>query len=242
MTQLALILILPFLLQLALGGFVNASAVILWSFFAPLGAMLMSGRRQAVRWFLAYVALVVAAQLVQPSVRLDNNLSTSTVLLFFGMNVVAVSTITFTLIHYFVGQRDAAFGMLEAEQASPRAAAQHPPRQVAAILRDNHRTIARVHESISVLFCRRRRVHPDVPGDGAGAMVALLNDVFSHFDRLAAEHGCEKIRTIGDNYMVACGVPVARADHAQALRMALGMRGYATDPALSIGRSSSAWG
>src|SRR3970282_1150197 len=73
-TQLILILVLPFLLQLALGGFVNASAVIIWSLLAPLGALAMSGRRQAVYWFVAYVVLVVAAQLIQPSLGIDNNL------------------------------------------------------------------------------------------------------------------------------------------------------------------------
>ena len=236
-TQLALILILPFLLQLALGGFVNASAVILWSLLAPLGAMLISGRRQAVLWFAAYAALVVVAQLVQPSVRLDNNLTTATVLVFFGMNVVGVSAIAFTLLHYFVGQRDAAFGMLEAEQAKSEGLLLNIlPRQVAAVLKDEHRTIAESYPAISVLFADVVGFTPMSQRLDPQAMVTLLNDVFSHFDRLAARHGCEKIRTIGDNYMVACGVPASRPDHAQALaRMALGMRDRAADPTLGIG-------
>src|SRR5690606_34252868 len=45
-------------------------------------------------------------------------------------------------------------------------------------------------------------------------MVDQLNDIFSQFDVLAAKYGCEKIRTIGDAYMVASGVPVERDDHA----------------------------
>jgi guanylate cyclase len=48
-------------------------------------------------------------------------------------------------------------------------------------------------------------------------MVDLLNEVFSSFDTLADKYGLEKIRTIGDNYMIASGVPVPRADHAHAL-------------------------
>src|SRR5690606_32679126 len=65
--QLFLILVLPFLLQLALGGFVGASAVIIWALLAPIGALTMSGRRQAVYWFAAYIALVILAQVVQPT-------------------------------------------------------------------------------------------------------------------------------------------------------------------------------
>lgn len=56
-------------------------------------------------------------------------------------------------------------------------------------------------------------------------VVGLLDHLFSHFDTLAEGHGLEKIKTIGDCYMVAAGVPAARPDHAQALaRLALDMR------------------
>ncbi len=56
------------------------------------------------------------------------------------------------------------------------------------------------------------------------ALVSMLNEVFSAFDRLAEEHGLEKIKTIGDAYMVVAGVPQERADHAVAMtRMAADM-------------------
>jgi len=51
----------------------------------------------------------------------------------------------------------------------------------------------------------------------ADATVALLGEVFSRFDALAARQGLEKIKTIGDGYMVAGGVPDARDDHAVAV-------------------------
>ncbi len=57
-----------------------------------------------------------------------------------------------------------------------------------------------------------------------GELVAILNDVFSRFDHLADRHGLEKIKTIGDAYMAAAGVPEPRADHASAAaEMALDM-------------------
>src|SRR5437899_1067611 len=56
--QLTLMLILPFALMLVLGGFIPSSVVATWAFFAPLGALAFATPREAVRWFLAYLALV----------------------------------------------------------------------------------------------------------------------------------------------------------------------------------------
>ena len=53
----------------------------------------------------------------------------------------------------------------------------------------------------------------------------VLDELFSAFDELAKRHGLEKIKTIGDAYMVAGGLPEPRPDHAQAVAdMALAMR------------------
>ncbi len=48
-------------------------------------------------------------------------------------------------------------------------------------------------------------------------LVHMLNTAFSRFDALVEKHGCEKIKTIGDAYMVVSGLPEPRADHAQAM-------------------------
>jgi guanylate cyclase len=56
-------------------------------------------------------------------------------------------------------------------------------------------------------------------------VVALLDRIFARWDELAAEHRVEKIKTIGDAYMVASGIPLPREDHAQAIaELALQMR------------------
>jgi class 3 adenylate cyclase/HAMP domain-containing protein len=67
-------------------------------------------------------------------------------------------------------------------------------------------------------------------------LVTMLNGLFSRFDALAERHGLEKIKTIGDAYMVVAGVPEPRADHALALaRMALDMLAAVRDYAAEIG-------
>src|SRR6185503_20492304 len=52
-SQLLLILLLPFVLMVALGGFVNGSAVVLWALISPLGALLFDQPRRALSWFIA---------------------------------------------------------------------------------------------------------------------------------------------------------------------------------------------
>src|SRR5436190_20294741 len=66
--ELGLSLALPFALQLSLGGFVPSSGVVLWSFTAPLGALLFSGRREAARWFIAFLFLIGLSAALDPVV------------------------------------------------------------------------------------------------------------------------------------------------------------------------------
>ena len=67
-------------------------------------------------------------------------------------------------------------------------------------------------------------------------MIELLGRLFARFDALAASLALEKIKTIGDGYMVAGGVPNEMPNHAAAVaEMALGMREAATDVAAEMG-------
>ena len=220
-SQLFSILLLPFLLMLALGGFVSGSAVVLWSLLCPLGALLFAGRRQSVVWFLAFLGLVGISGALEPFAPADNNLPSAVVVAFFAMNFAAVSTVILVLLWYFLK-------LLEHEQQkSERLLLNVLPREIAAILKENNQTVAEQYEAVSVLFA-------DVVGSTALAvrlpprtLVDVLNDAFSYFDSLVDKYGVEKIRTIGDNYMVASGVPHPRHDHAQALaKVALEMNEY----------------
>jgi signal transduction histidine kinase len=106
LAQFSLSLVLPFLLMLALGGYINGSAVILWAFIAPLGAILGGQWRQATYWFLGYVVLLVIAGLLQPYLRAANNLPFEVIIAFFVVNLAAVSSIALAVLVYFVKQKD----------------------------------------------------------------------------------------------------------------------------------------
>jgi adenylate cyclase len=84
--------------------------------------------------------------------------------------------------------------------------------------------IADSFEEASVLFADLKGFVPLAKTLGPERTVGLLNEMMRSFDRLAAMHGVEKIKTIGDAYMVAAGVPERVADHAPRLaRMGLAM-------------------
>lgn len=90
-------------------------------------------------------------------------------------------------------------------------------------------TIAEHFPEVSVLFADIvdfTRLSAGIPPQ---EMVTLLNEIFSSFDHLAGQHGLEKIKTIGDAYMVVGGVPVERPDHLEAIAdMALDMQAALT--------------
>ncbi len=89
--------------------------------------------------------------------------------------------------------------------------------------------IAEDHANASILFADIVEFTPLSANLMPSAVVDLLNSIFSYFDSLTDKYGVEKIKTIGDCYMVAAGVPTEQADHAQILtRLALEMRDYVT--------------
>lgn len=233
-SQLLLILLLPFLLMAGLGGFVNGSVVILWAIIAPLGALIFDEPRRAPGWFLGYAGLVILSGFLQPYVRPANQLSAQQGLLFFVLNIAAVSSIVFILLFTFVRQRNALLGLLRVEQAkSENLLLNILPPEIAAILKNEQRTIADHFPGASILFADMVGFTPMTAAMAPAEMLDLLNEVFTRFDALVDKYGLEKIRTIGDSYMAASGVPRPRPDHAQALaRMALEMRSYIlTNPA-----------
>lgn len=219
--QIFLILLLPFFLMLVLGGFVNSSAVILWSLISPLGALLFDQTRNAPRWFLAFILLVILSGLLQPYLRADNHLPDNLVTFFFVSNLAAVSTLVFFMVFYFVGQTNIL------QKKSEALLLNILPKKIAKILKNDQRTIADYYASASILFADMVDFTPMSSEMSAVALVELLNEIFSHFDTLVEKHDLEKIKTIGDCYMVAAGVPEPHPRHAQAILMlALEMQSY----------------
>jgi adenylate cyclase len=115
---------------------------------------------------------------------------------------------------------------LQAEQAkSERLLLNILPAPIADKLKEGQCTIADGFAEATILFADLvdfTELSDQMP---ATQLVGLLNEIFCGFDRLTEHHGLEKIKTIGDAYMVVGGLPKPRADHAEAIAaMALDMQ------------------
>jgi adenylate cyclase len=99
------------------------------------------------------------------------------------------------------------------------------PEPIANRLKQGQSTIADSFAEVTVLFADIVNFTRLSDHMSPTKLVILLNEVFSAFDRLAEQHGLEKIKTIGDAYMVVGGLPTPRPDHAEAIaEMALDMQ------------------
>ncbi|HMI81252.1 MAG TPA: adenylate/guanylate cyclase domain-containing protein [Solirubrobacterales bacterium] len=225
-SQLLMSLLLPFALQWSLGGFAASSAVSLWAFTCPVGALLFVGARQAVPWFVAFAALVAFSGAIDPALSagapdIPNGIQVS----FFVLNVLGVCTTAYVLLQYFVRARERALAELAVEQAKSESLLLNVlPASVANRLKESEQVIADGFDAATVLFADIVGFTPLAQVLPPAEAVVLLDRVFAGWDELADRHGVEKIKTIGDAYMVAGGIPVPREDHAEAIAdMALEM-------------------
>ena len=239
-TQFVAFLILPGLLQASLGGFVASSGMVLWAVFTPLAALAMLGVRRALAWLAAcFVWLVLLAILDSRFAAHPAELPAAFVVTFFVLNVMGVTLSAFVMLGYFVEQRERARAALEVErERSERLLLNVLPSPIAQRLKDSDSVIAEHFDDVSVLFADLADFTEHAMVLPAQELVALLDRIFTAFDHVADAHGVEKIKTIGDAYMVAGGLPEPRPDHLEAVaRTALAMREEIESVALETGHS-----
>ncbi len=237
--QQMLFLFFPFVLQWSMGNFVAASGVVLWGLLAPVAAVLLYSARESLPWFIAYVVLIAVTAWADSSTAASAvTLSPAQLrvsLIFFAVNFIAMSSLVYFLLR---------FAAVEREKSAARAAAAHAdllveqerserlllnilPSPVAERLKNDSGTIADGFADVTVMFADIVNFTEIAEGMSPNAIFSMLNKIFSSFDALAERHGLEKIKTIGDAYMVAGGLnnDESEANYSEAIAaMALDMR------------------
>jgi guanylate cyclase len=141
--------------------------------------------------------------------------------LFFVINFVGVGMLIFLMVYYFVQRKNVY------QERSELLLLNILPKEIVDVLREEYRTVVDYYDHASILFADLVNFTTISATMTPKELLELLNEVFTSFDKMAEKYGLEKIKTIGDCYMVASGVPSARVDHAEALTvMALDMRDY----------------
>jgi class 3 adenylate cyclase len=221
LTQLTAMLVLPFALMVVLGGFIPSSAVVAWAFVAPLGALAFATPREAVRWFIAYIGLVVLTGVLGGSLRSANNLPAGVVLAFFVLNIAGVSIVVFLALYAFVRERDSAF------QAMRRLFGQYLSPQIArALLSDPVQArLGGENRDITALFADLQGFTPFTEAHPPTETVGLLNRYFGAVVPVIFANGGTIIQFAGDAIVAIFNAPVEQPRHAlAAARTALAMQ------------------
>ncbi len=242
--QLSLFLFAPFVIQWSIGSFVNSSGIVLLALLAPVGAMVVYGARESIPWFVAYVVLTVVSGVFDYFLASGemSGVPMRTVAVFFVLNFTILSSIMYLLLRYFVMQKDGFRDELERQhvlvqheqQKSEQLLTTILPSHIAQRLKRDQATIADGFADVTVMFADIVNFTVLAEELTPKEVVSFLDGVFTRFDELAERHGVDKIKTIGDAYMVAGGLSGDGTQYVDAVaEMALEMMGLTrTDEAM----------
>ena len=216
---LGIILLISIPLAALQGGLVASGIDSIFTVAIVVMILILFGIRAAVLWFVAFLVVVALTLLIPTWV--DPLYPGETPEAEIAFNLVAFGLVMLLAMVYFVRQRD------RFQKESDDLLHNILPDEVAMRLKADEALIADDYESASVLFADMVGFTPMSAQMTPPQLIELLNDVFASFDAFVEELGLEKIRTVGDEYMVAAGVPTARPDHAQAIaELALRIRDH----------------
>lgn len=201
------------------GGIFESAGAATWGMLAVIGGVAVFGDRRAHVWLVVFgitsgVAIVLAQQ-IDPLYEYPN----PDVLAAYNLGLI--SLFIYVMLYYFVRQSDTLF------QQAENLLRNVLPDEIAERLKRSEDMIADEFESASILFADVVDFTPIAAQIGPGQVVDLLNELFTAFDAMVDVRGLEKIKTVGDAYMVAAGVPVPREDHTRAAcELALAMQAH----------------
>ncbi|HEX5451563.1 MAG TPA: adenylate/guanylate cyclase domain-containing protein [Candidatus Limnocylindrales bacterium] len=191
------------------GGVTTSGGASVWTFLTPAYAILALGPRRATPWLVVFLVALLVNVAFDPVIRTWFPAPPYvTQLAYYAQNVGVPLTITFVLLRYTDVRRRAA------EARSDELLTNAIPRAIADRLRHGESRIAEAYPETTVVFTDVVGFTPWAAATDPARVVTLLDDLFSRFDAVAAAHGMEKIKTVGDAYMAVAGAPEPRPDHA----------------------------
>jgi class 3 adenylate cyclase len=220
-SQLLLILVLPFLMVFVLGGLMPSSAVVMWSFLAPLGALAFIGPRAAAAWLAAFLLAVAASGLFGEAVRSGNALPEPLVRAFFILNICGVALVSFSLLVLFVRERDRALGLVR------RLLGQYlSPTVVRTLMADRGERLGGAIVEVTALFADLGGFTPFAERTPPEEVVDVLNRYYGAALPLIAREGGTIVQLQGDAILAIFNAPVPQVRHAlHAARAGLAVQG-----------------
>jgi adenylate cyclase len=218
--QIACIIGVTTALQWSIGGLYDSGFVMAWASMGPLIALMFFTLRQSLIWLAVFLVCVALTAVFDGYfTQYGHTVPDTARLIFFVMNLCIPSIIVFAFASYFIrsARRE--------RQKADALLLNILPAKVARRLKSQHGVVADEYDDVCVLFADiveyTAYSHNMRPVD----LVTELNDIFQIFDELAQKYGLEKIKTIGDAYLVVGGLPEPLENHDSAIaNMALDMQ------------------
>ncbi|MFP6771085.1 MAG: adenylate/guanylate cyclase domain-containing protein [Alphaproteobacteria bacterium] len=210
--QIISIIYITTFIQWSIGGVFDSGFVLAWTFVGPVIALMFFSLKHSMIWLLLYLVNIAITVVFDDFFSLHGHpVGEETRVFFFIMNVSVSSLIVFVFAGHFVTS-----AVNEREKAN-KLLLNILPRKAAQLLKTREGVIAEQYDDVSVLFADivdftqySRSVSPD-------QLVSKLNEIFFRFDELTDHYGLEKIKTIGDAYMVVGGLPEPKPGHGAAI-------------------------
>jgi class 3 adenylate cyclase len=211
-------LALPFIIHLF--AFPDSFDHILWGAAVPLTAFLIMSHKASFIWTLDYLCLVLITGVIDSFFLVESGYSSVEGTKFFIQVGYFVPLILFLFFIQYFAKKVEKLGQSNNEliiekSKSDELVSNLLPEEIAMRMKYEERLIADSYEEVTVLFADMVGFTQLSSKISPKELVDLLNVIFSSLDAIIDEHGMEKIKTMGDAYMAASGIPNPIDNHAE---------------------------
>lgn len=233
--QLIAIFLCPVAMQWLAGGFMKGGVIILWSFLAPLSALIFYDIRKARLWMgLVVAAIVISARFNDYFDKFGEQIGQSQKILLDTMNLAGATLVIYFAIQYFVKTINKNNKLLEEEKQKADALLLNIlPAQIAEELKKNGKTHPTLYQDTTIIFTDFKDFTQFSELFTPEELIGELDNCFAKFDEIISNNRLEKIKTMGDAYMCVAGIPKSEEDAkinaVNALNAAIEMAAYIKD-------------
>ncbi len=208
--QLTCIMWVTAFIQWTIGSMDESGLVIAWAFLAPLGAVIFLSNRFAIVWMLMFLFILVVSAVIEPALLgTKSQVSDGVRTLFYIMNIGTSLTVVFAASAWFMNS------IQQEKKRSDSLLLDILPAEVAEELKVKGYSDAKQFDEVTVLFTDFKGFTTHAENLSAHDLVKEINECFSAFDHILEKHNIEKIKTVGDAYLAASGLPVLNPNHAK---------------------------
>jgi class 3 adenylate cyclase len=174
----------------------------------PIISLIFPLKKKSYLILAIYLSTLIAEYILQPFLIRDPEITPQVNLLFFLLHIMVVTTTIFLVLRYFIRQNK------KNQEKEKLLLRKILPVPIVREIMETGKSSSIRYEDTTILFADFMEFTNIVASIPAQKLVDELNDIFHYFDDIMERHELEKIKTIGDGYLAACGLPESDPIHA----------------------------